>query len=389
MSRIFVSYKRKDSRQVYSIIEEIKSKLGVDCWYDIDGIETQAQFVSKICYAIDQAEVVLFMHSKHHLDIDFEEDWTIKELNYATVKKKKIILVKLDDAPLENIFLFQYGSKNYITATDETQRDKLIKDLGRLLKITPNPLPTPEKVEPKFVIKLFRKLLPFLLLFLLVDLILFRLFVWEKTPKDVSFDETKIKHEWVDLGLSVKWATCNVGAKSPEEYGDYYAWGEIETKSIYYWSTYKYCNGSISKLTKYCNDSISGDNGFIDNISTLEMIDDVASLKWGGLWRIPTREEFRELLNNCTWTWTTLNGVIGYKITSNISGYTDRSIFLPAAGNSDGSRLDDVGSQGDYWSSSANSGNPHVVWSLEFNSDFQGTDYVYRFYGFTIRPVCP
>lgn len=136
MSKIFVSYKRKDSQKVYSIIEEIRSRLGVECWCDIGGIETQAQFASKICKAIDDSEIVLFMHSIHHLNIDFENDWTIKELNYASAKKKKIILVKLDDAQLDNIFLLEYGSKNYIEYTDKIQFDKLISDLGKWLNIS-------------------------------------------------------------------------------------------------------------------------------------------------------------------------------------------------------------------------------------------------------------
>ena len=104
-ARIFISYKRKNKDQVFSIVEKIETQLGVKCWVDLDGIESSVQFASKICKAIDTAEVVLFMHSSIHLDIDFENDWTIKELNYAHAKKKRVVLVKLDYAPLDNIFL--------------------------------------------------------------------------------------------------------------------------------------------------------------------------------------------------------------------------------------------------------------------------------------------
>ena len=104
-------------------------QLGVKCWVDLDGIESSTQFASKICKAIDTADVVLFMHSSVHLDIDFENDWTIKELNYAHAKKKRVVLVKLDNAPLDNIFLMEYGSKNNIDTQDETQFQKLLKDL--------------------------------------------------------------------------------------------------------------------------------------------------------------------------------------------------------------------------------------------------------------------
>ena len=135
-ARIFISYKRKNKDQVFSIVNKIETQLGVKCWVDLDGIESSAQFASKICKAIDLAEVVLFMHSSVHLDIDFEEDWTIKELNYAHAKKKRVVLVKLDNAPLDNIFLMEYGSKNNIDSQDETQFQKLLKELKKWLNVS-------------------------------------------------------------------------------------------------------------------------------------------------------------------------------------------------------------------------------------------------------------
>ena len=134
-TRIFISYKRKNKDQVFSIVNKIETQLGVKCWVDLDGIESSAQFASKICKAIDTADVVLFMHSSVHLDIDFENDWTIKELNYAHAKKKRVVLVKLDNASLDNIFLMEYGSKNNIDSQDETQFQKLLKDLKAWLII--------------------------------------------------------------------------------------------------------------------------------------------------------------------------------------------------------------------------------------------------------------
>ena len=104
------------------------------------------------------------------------------------------------------------------------------------------------------------------------------------------------EHEYVDLGLSVKWATCNMGASSPEEYGDHYAWGETETESTYDWNTYKWCKGSKNTLTKYCTDS---DYGTVDNKTVLDPEDDVAQVKWGGNWRMPTDAEIEELRENC------------------------------------------------------------------------------------------
>ena len=195
--------------------------------------------------------------------------------------------------------------------------------------------------------------------------------------------------EAVDLGLSVKWATFNVGASKPEEYGCYYAWGETGPKTDYSWSTYKYCNGSSSTLTKYCYNSSYGNNGFTDTKTTLDPDDDVAHVKWGGDWRMPTIDEFTELRNNCTWTWITLNGVNGYIVTSNKSGYTDRSIFLPAAGYRYGTSLYGVGSYDFYWSSSLGTGRPHDAWYVYFSSGNLNTISINRYNGQSVRPVCP
>ena len=190
-------------------------------------------------------------------------------------------------------------------------------------------------------------------------------------------------HEWVDLGLSVKWATCNVGAIQPEEFGDYFAWGEVETKTIYNWSTYKYGSDS-HQLTKYCNNSDFGKDGFTDNKTVLDPEDDAATANWGGAWRIPTIAEQQELINNCTWTWTTQNGVNGYKVT----GPNGNSIFLPAAGYIGVGTLHDAGSYGNYWSSSLNSDYPNAAYFVGFYSDYAGRDSYYRSCGQSVRPVC-
>ena len=129
MAQIFISYKRADKDKVFPLVAKIEKELGCRCWVDLDGIESSVQFASVICSAIDNAEVVLFMHSSIHATIDFESDWTIKELNYAQNKKKRVVLVKLDDTPLDNIFLLEYGSKNNIDSNDPVQFNKLLNDL--------------------------------------------------------------------------------------------------------------------------------------------------------------------------------------------------------------------------------------------------------------------
>ncbi len=193
--------------------------------------------------------------------------------------------------------------------------------------------------------------------------------------------------EYVDLGLSVKWATFNIGATKPEEYGDYFAWGETSPKSDYSWSTYKYCKGSYDTMTKYCT---SSSYGTVDNKTVLDLSDDAAHVNWGGSWRMPTKAEFEELLNssNCTWTWTTMNGVSGYKVVSKKSGYAGNWIFLPAAGCRYGTSLSGVGSYGNYWSSSLDESISDRARNLYFYSGGSLTYYDYRDYGQSVRPVC-
>ncbi|MBO5847093.1 MAG: InlB B-repeat-containing protein, partial [Bacteroidales bacterium] len=195
-------------------------------------------------------------------------------------------------------------------------------------------------------------------------------------------------YEWVDLGLpsGLKWATCNVGATSPEGYGDYFAWGETSPKNNYDWSTYKYCKGSYGTMTKYCTDRSCGYNGFTDNKTTLELSDDAAHTNWGGKWRMPTITEQRELIENCTWTWTTQNGVNGYSVISKSNG---NNIFLPAAGDRYGNLVFDVGSSSYYGSSSLYESYPDGAYGLYFASSNVDWSSYFRFEGLPVRAVCP
>ena len=204
-----------------------------------------------------------------------------------------------------------------------------------------------------------------------------------QTNYGVFFSSQVAVHEWVDLGLpsGLKWATCNVGANSPSDYGNYYAWGETSTKSNYDWSTYCYCNGSYNSLTKYNTDS---SYGTVDNRTRLEMTDDAARANWGGSWRMPTDAEWTELRNNCNWTWTTQDGKNGYRVTSRTNG---NSIFLPAAGNRYESSLSNAGSSGNYWSSSLRSDYPSHAWGVVFDSGEVGGSLSDRYRGQSVRPV--
>ena len=190
-----------------------------------------------------------------------------------------------------------------------------------------------------------------------------------------------------DLGLSVKWASYNLGASSPEGFGYFYAWGETETKSDYSWSTYKFGTSVSGPFSRYNTKSSYGN---VDNLTILltgPEGDDVASKILGGNWRIPTQNEWKELQNDCTWEWVTINGIEGYKITGDKTGFKNKWIFLPAAGGKQGTDYVNTGAHGNYWSSSLNDRYPYDAWNVIF---YQGTVSIKnfsRYYGRTIRPV--
>lgn len=212
----------------------------------------------------------------------------------------------------------------------------------------------------------------------------------------IALPTTAQAQDYVDLGLpsGTKWATCNLGASKPSDYGDYYAWGETEPKTEYTWATYKWMQTGQSDwkyITKYtfADGQTEGiwydsDGTFIgDGNTTLEAADDAATAKLGSPWRMPTLDEIKELLVNCTWTWTTQDGKNGYEV----KGTNGNSIFLPAAGYRRSSELNGAGSQGDYWSSSFSTACSAYDRDLTFVSGARSWIDDGRYYGFTVRPV--
>ena len=173
-------------------------------------------------------------------------------------------------------------------------------------------------------------------------------------------------HDYIDLGLpsGTLWATTNVGANAPEDFGDYFAWGETEPKDVYDWGTYKWCMGNYNTMTKYCTISGYGYNGFNDGKTELDPEDDAATAAWGAGWRMPSFDQIQELQNNCTTEWTTRNGVNGRLFTSNING---ASLFLPAAGWRYDSSLYGSSSGGRYWSRTLDSSTGYAF-NLGFDS---------------------
>ena len=198
-------------------------------------------------------------------------------------------------------------------------------------------------------------------------------------------------HEYVDLGLSVKWATMNVGADAPQDAGDYYAWGELEPKEVYNWVTYTFRTDGDTvydvQLSKY---NTKKNHGTVDKITSLLRVDDVANVKWGSYWRYPTIAEIEELMDedNCTWTWTTLKGVEGYKVKSKKKGYKRSYIFIPATGARVDSGFDEKETGGLYWSSTLIEA--FYACTLTITPDaISAYSASERFMGIPVRPVCP
>ena len=206
---------------------------------------------------------------------------------------------------------------------------------------------------------------------LLMTLVCMMLVSFKPDGSDVKHEG----HEYVDLGLSVKWATCNVGATSPEEYGDYFAWGETTTKSNYSRSNCPTYGLSISQLQS---------RGYIDSEGNLTSQYDAATANWGGDWRMPTKAELQELKDKCTWTWTIQNGVRGY----NVKGPNGNSIFLRCAGRRDESSLDDAGKYANFWSSTSGVNDRGLfAYDLYFGGGKLGVEQTSRYVGRSVRPV--
>ena len=194
------------------------------------------------------------------------------------------------------------------------------------------------------------------------------------------FKDDKIAHEYVDLGLSVKWATMNIGAAKISDCGSYFAWGETSSKEDYTWSAYKY-GSSADDLVKY---------SLMDNMTRLVPEDDAATVNWGGAWRMPTSSEWEELCNrcNCTWEWTSIENTPGFRIMSKKAGFTDKSIFLQAAGYFRGQAIEGIEKSAYYWSSTRNEPFADRALCLYFIPNFIGIgNNGFRNGGFTIRPV--
>lgn len=188
-------------------------------------------------------------------------------------------------------------------------------------------------------------------------------------------------HQFVDLGLpsGTLWATTNVGAQSREDFGYYVAWGEYMEKPEYTWANYKWGEGSHT-LTRYCREST---NGTVDGMGTLLDADDVAHRMWHYQWQVPSVNQIMELVDNCTWVWSSVNGVKGYYV----FGRNNRSIFLPATGYVDGTDLCNVGTDAVYWTRELFHNNDAVAYGLLIEKGYRSWAIRERYLAMPVRPV--
>ena len=388
---VFISYSRKDIEEVTRLVDMLKKRIPtLDCWFDITGIECgDEEFDEKIVKIIDNSSYVLFALSKNSM----ESKWAKDEVMYAKNVGKKVIPVLLDGAKLEGWFLFKFGRVDCIDSTKDVQLDKMMKNISKWTKkpilkkkeveqhegenvkkiISDDKHPDPKPNYTKYILGALVVALGVIVGILIggnnaVEPEKEEIFVPEEEAvvevDDIADHGTIAGHDYLDLGLSVKWATCNVGANAPHGYGNYYAWGETSTKTGY--------TSDNSRTYGKSMGDISGNASY-----------DAARAIWGSTWRMPTKAEMEELKIKCTWERTTQSGVEGYKVT----GPNGNSIFLPAAGCCDGSSRNLVGNFGFYWSSTPYEGNDYGAYGLYFRSGYLNAGWDYRYYGFTVRPV--
>ncbi len=334
---IFISYSRKDSAIVKKFADELR-KAGYIYWMDIDGIESGDEFKKNIVSAIKEARVFLFFSS----EASNTSVWTVKEVNVAVNLKKAIIPVKLDNSVYNDSLLFDLVGLDYVLYDRDCEAsvvvEKLIRSISKRIEVYSGDVSN------------------------------------RRRNVSVKATGTINGHDYVDLGLpsGLKWATCNVGADVPEKFGEYYAWGETDVKKHYSLKTYLYYrkNAFLRGVYKHIGKNISGTRY------------DVAHEKWGGSWRMPTRDEFNELINEnfCTWRWIKSRG---FEVISKING---NSIFLPAAGYCKGTSHCHQGVDGYYWSS-VSCLKPTLGNDLYFDSGGFRLRWFFRSRGRSVRPV--
>ena len=394
MNRIFISYSRTDRDAVHKLVRLIERESGEKCWIDLTGIDSGSQFEETIIKAIDAADVVLLMMS----DQSVQSPWIKREVYYAEGEGKRIVPISMDRKPLRGWVKFHFGHVDCIDAASPEQVDKLMSNLKSWLNEERETDSDSGSVRPQR--RKRRWVIPAAVLLALLSFAGVALWLAPESKKTKSaageMDEEAVPspfkgssdtHEWVDLGTGVKWATCNVGAALPGDYGSHFAWGETVTKKDYTWENYRFrVSGNSPRSIHFSKYNTVDEKGTPDRKTRLDKADDVAHAAWGGDWRTPTREEFEALLAACTVSWTSRNGHDGCLFTSRTTG---GQVFLPASGYSMADSLSHVGFYGHYWSSSLNEERSEIAWYLFLDESGARMGDRYRFAGRAIRPVRP
>lgn len=351
---VFISYSSKNQKVVEAMCAYLEQHK-VRCFVAYRDIPKGVVWAKAIVEALDESKMMVVVFSE-----EFNmSDQVDREIELASEDKKPILTFRISNTMFKGAKKYYLKNINWIDAfpNPENLFDTLLDNVAKLIGF---PLSEKERQERGY-----------------------------KPIQENNKQYPKIinGHEYVDLGLpsGLKWATCNVGANKPEEYGDYFAWGETDAKQEYIIENYKNVRvirkkvflgiGEKEKLEYIIGFDISGNPQY-----------DVARKNWGGSWRMPTNDEMQELVDYCEWEWTEVNGVKG----SNVTGPNGNSIFLPAAGGDPygSSILYYAGENGAYWSSTPGDyDNDHNAYDLYFDDDSEYVGYGNRYYGHTVRPI--
>jgi len=344
---VFIICSRKDClaedgvNPVAELLEFLGSH-GISYWIDKADIYSGAEFAEQITTAISESKMVIFVSSKY----SNASVWTAAEIFEAFDRNKLIIPFRIDDTPYSSKFSFLLRPLDHIDFFHDSD-----SSFYALLNIIESEMMNYERISD-----------------------------FEGSGAFNGYDYVNL-----DLPSGTLWATCNVGASSPADYGDYFAWGETSPKEWYAWENLKYRIGGTFyadvKFSKYVSVPSRGN---VDGKTVLELQDDAAFVSRGGIWRMPDKSEWQELKDHCDWKWTKEDGHYGYKVT----GRNGAGIFLPAAGWRNGDSMYHAGVAGNYWTSGLFPDDSYQGFACNFDSGIVfPSAWVSRCSGLSIRPV--